>query len=1024
MTSGDVAVMEQSEIACVASICRSSFRDFVIEFWGTVPGAGKLVWNWHLDVFCDELQRIAEAVFRKEPKRHDLVLNVSPGTSKSTVWSILFPAWVWTRMPSAKLMTASHTESLVLDLASKARHVIKSEKYAACFPEIQFREDQDSKGYYSNTLGGQRYTCTVAGKSPMGFHAHFIIVDDPIDPKKMTSEAEKITAREFMVDVIPTRKDDKLVTVTMLVMQRLGFGDPTDVMLEEGKKEGAAKVRHICIPAELEVGDDGAFLSGDVQPQTIATRYVNGLMDPVRLGPVVLGEYKARGPHYYSTQFLQKPRARAGGMFKSWFFSKRVRSAPYEARRVRFWDRACLVAGTMVETDRGPVPIEDVVAGDMVLTRRGYRRVSWSGMTKKVDELVSVEFSNGSVLTGTADHPVWVRGVGWTPLATLDGGCYNGDFPLEDSSWVEGAAEFGRSSSTEGSRISVVRGSGTTRRGYGARKRSGGRAIRCIGLSGDGTTDPSPVATTFITRTRTITTTLRIISNACLQETIPGSMGTGCGEPRSSSESLSRAWRGGERRKPLRSTTASIQRNSRGSGSGGNTPHGSASSAVASSGASPLASPGSALSCVQIPEGNENSRAGRGCASSAMNGSLEAWPRSVARRVAAENSISTGGAGTPVYDLTVEDAHEFYANGILVHNSTQDGGCFTAGVLVADDGKSWFVEHCEAGQWEPNERNQRMKAIAQRDRARYGPHNEPIILVEDEGGSSGKDAAMSVARALAGFRVKFVHVTGSKDTRAEPWADQCAAGNVYLVDNGEADGTGKADWDVQAFVDEHLRFKPEPGKRLGKYKDRVDATSGGFNWLVNNKNPTGQMHVFRIGPRTEREKKVRMVVMSKQELSVAVIEEPSLLVLINDPGDETPPPKHGIHKLLGEVSLTFADLDPAELQDRWLEPMAPWGVVPDKLVMSQGEAKKLWSMVLRKRADQHDCVVIADDGAADRRGLSVAYSLCDQLGLNRLGANKDQRSLTVPSDPDNVGRGDAPNRHVYETVKVGRVSVM
>src|SRR5690554_4113834 len=82
-----------------ADICRSSFTEFVKRFWGTVPGAGKLIWNWHLEVFCDELQALAERVFLNLPRLHDEVINVSPGTSKSTVCSILFPAWVWTRMP-------------------------------------------------------------------------------------------------------------------------------------------------------------------------------------------------------------------------------------------------------------------------------------------------------------------------------------------------------------------------------------------------------------------------------------------------------------------------------------------------------------------------------------------------------------------------------------------------------------------------------------------------------------------------------------------------------------------------------------------------------------------------------------------------------------------------------------------------------------------------------------------------------------------------------------------------------------
>lgn len=155
-----------------AEICRLSFWEFVQSFWECVPGAGKMVSNWHLEYFCTELAVVAERVFKAVPKEYDLVLNCPPGTSKSTIWSILFPAWVWTRMPTARILTASHTESLVLDLANKARAVITSEKYQGCYPEIQLRDDQAAKGYYINTKGGDRYTCTVAGKSPMGFSMH------------------------------------------------------------------------------------------------------------------------------------------------------------------------------------------------------------------------------------------------------------------------------------------------------------------------------------------------------------------------------------------------------------------------------------------------------------------------------------------------------------------------------------------------------------------------------------------------------------------------------------------------------------------------------------------------------------------------------------------------------------------------------------------------------------------------------------------------------------------------------------
>ena len=161
------------ETGILSMECRASFELFTKEFWPCVPGVEKLKWNWHLEVFCSELEKLAVRVFNGVPREHDLVINVSPGTSKSTIHSILFPAWVWTRMPRARIITASHTESLVVDLASKARDVIKSEKYQACFPDVRIRPDRDAKSEYATKEGGERRVCTVAGKTPLGFHAHF-----------------------------------------------------------------------------------------------------------------------------------------------------------------------------------------------------------------------------------------------------------------------------------------------------------------------------------------------------------------------------------------------------------------------------------------------------------------------------------------------------------------------------------------------------------------------------------------------------------------------------------------------------------------------------------------------------------------------------------------------------------------------------------------------------------------------------------------------------------------------------------
>lgn len=79
---------------------------------------------------------------------------------------------------------------------------------------------------------------------------------------------------------------------------------------------------------------------------------------------------------------------------------------------------ACFIKGTMITTDKGQVPIESIKIGDKVLTRQGYHKVIAAGETGE-KKVMTVTFSNGESLTGTPEHPIFVKGKGFVDLAAL-----------------------------------------------------------------------------------------------------------------------------------------------------------------------------------------------------------------------------------------------------------------------------------------------------------------------------------------------------------------------------------------------------------------------------------------------------------------------------------------------------------------------------------------------------------------------------------------------------------------------------
>lgn len=351
------------EVALTKSVCEESLWQFTRTFWDEIIPE-PMVPNFHMEFLCDELQTLAERVFAGEPKEYDLIVNIPPGTSKSTICSVIFPAWTYTRMPHARHICGSHTNDLVLNLSRMSRNIVRSPLYQACWPHITLSDDQDAKGYWVTEQKGFRFSCTVAGKTPTGFHGHFLSVDDPIDPQKAISKAELKAANEWMSNTLFNRKVDKLVSVTVLIMQRLHQNDPTGYLLKEAEK-GGTSIRHIRLPC------DDTF---DISPKYLKKFYKanGGLLDPKRLPRSVMKEFRTKGEYSYAGQYGQTPIPLGGGMFRT----ARIHVGKYPPpaadfkRRVRYWDKAgtedggAYTAGVLMGIDRWDrIWVLDVVRG-------------------------------------------------------------------------------------------------------------------------------------------------------------------------------------------------------------------------------------------------------------------------------------------------------------------------------------------------------------------------------------------------------------------------------------------------------------------------------------------------------------------------------------------------------------------------------------------------------------------------------------------------------------------------------------
>ena len=133
-------------------LCRSNFEAFATRAFRVIEPATPFEYNWHIGCLSEHLT----AVYRGELKR--LIINIPPRTLKSSIVSIMFPAWALGKNPASRFVGTSFKFERAVSMSFKCRNILEDQWYHDLFAgsETQFSYDRTRSVLCFGNIGGDR----------------------------------------------------------------------------------------------------------------------------------------------------------------------------------------------------------------------------------------------------------------------------------------------------------------------------------------------------------------------------------------------------------------------------------------------------------------------------------------------------------------------------------------------------------------------------------------------------------------------------------------------------------------------------------------------------------------------------------------------------------------------------------------------------------------------------------------------------------------------------------------------------
>lgn len=341
--------------------------------------------NWLLGTMAWHLAQVE----RVELKR--LIINVPPRHLKSISASVAFPAFVLGRNPGTTFTLVCYSQELGEKMMRDLRSVLASLWYRRAFPDVRLTKNTSSE-IVTDRNGGVNMTSVEGTLTGRG--SDIIIVDDPIKPGDVQSEAERKRVNEWFSNTLFSRLNDKKTGRIVVAMQRL-HEDDVSGYLTASPGHGWAVLKVPAI-ADLETSHP---VIGRSAPYI---RPAGSVIDPDREDHETLAQLQRDlGSLVFSAQYQQEPLPREGNLVKTTWFRT---YSPLELDRefdavVASWDTASAAEDT---NDFSVGSVWGVKENRYYLLRVYRERLEYPLLRRRILEVVD-RHRTGRVLLERAD---------------------------------------------------------------------------------------------------------------------------------------------------------------------------------------------------------------------------------------------------------------------------------------------------------------------------------------------------------------------------------------------------------------------------------------------------------------------------------------------------------------------------------------------------------------------------------------------------------------------------------------------